>query len=452
MNSRTVIACWSCILLHCSIAAAQMNALDSTRLDYTLKTTVEAYNKVGRQDAKWDSDARVALDAFARMHSVTNGSTAEYFKELDKALRKLSAEGCDDPFIRYLFLRFVYSDSHSSAENAKEFVEVAKTLQGSQYPEIRKFFATYWAHKTLAGAEPKRAEVRLLLQEASSHLAAALTDKSMPLVEADQAVDQLMSASFWSSPGRWETYHALEPSLTNRWADSCMAWLMKGRGYLSFAWQARGIGYANTVSDQGWKLMTERLDIAAKALEKAWKLDPTDTRVCQEMMRVELGQNKGRERMELWFQRGMKLDPSDYDLCYEKIEYLRPRWYGSIEEMIQFGRECGTNTNWRGRVPLWRALVYDEVLRELPRDGRNGFWTRPSVWSDVRAAFERFFQLNPDQVSWRHNYARYAFQCEQWQEFLKQTQMFPWTNHAYFGGAEQFNQMVKSAQEHVNKK
>ena len=69
----------------------------------------------------------------------------------------------------------------------------------------------------------------------------------------------------------------------------------------------------------------------------------------------------------------------------------------------------------------------------------------------MRAAFERFFELNPDQVGWRHDYARYAFRCEQWQEFLKQTQKFPSTNHAFFGGMERFNQMVKTAQEHVNK-
>src|SRR5437867_8002252 len=96
----------------------------------------------------------------------------------------------------------------------------------------------------------------------------------------------------------------------------------------------------------------------------------------------------------------------------------RQRWYGSIEKMIQFGRECGTNTNWRGRVPRWRADAYSEALRELSGDDRNGFWTRPGVWTDVRAAFERFFELNPDQVGWRHDYARYAFRCEQWQEFL----------------------------------
>jgi hypothetical protein len=51
--------------------------------------------------------------------------------------------------------------------------------------------------------------------------------------------------------------------------------------------------------------MKDRLNIAAGALEEAWQLDPKDARICQEMMRVELGQGKGRARLETWFQRGM---------------------------------------------------------------------------------------------------------------------------------------------------
>ena len=44
---------------------AQTNELDSARLAFTLKTTVDAYNEAGRKDPKWDGGAREALEAVA---------------------------------------------------------------------------------------------------------------------------------------------------------------------------------------------------------------------------------------------------------------------------------------------------------------------------------------------------------------------------------------------------
>jgi hypothetical protein len=43
--------------------------------------------------------------------------------------------------------------------------------------------------------------------------------------------------------------------------------------------------------------------------------------------------------------------------------------------------------------------------------------------------------------------AKYGYWCGQWSEFLKQAGMFPSTNHAYFGGVERFNKIVKQSAE-----
>ena len=56
--------------------------------------------------------------------------------------------------------------------------------------------------------------------------------------------------------------------------------------------------------------------------------------------------------MELWFDRAMELDPNDYDACYYKLYYLEPKWYGSVKDMLDFGRECVDSKVWGGRVPL----------------------------------------------------------------------------------------------------
>lgn len=438
------------ILCRCHATYAATNSLDPAQLAYNLKTTVEAYEKAGRKNPKWDGDVKRCFTIFSRIRSWTNDVPSELFQDLRTNVARIVGVGCDDPMIRYLHLRFV--DTHTLAEAVLAYGDSASALQKSEYPDIRKFYATMWSRKAFLLSEQQRPEVTVMLTTAASYLANALADTSMPQKEADQACDLLMSASWWAEPARWNCYHTLETVLTNRWNGSSVALLTKGRAYLSYAWQARGIGYSGSVSDNGWKLMTERLNIGAEALEAGWNLDPHDVRICQEMMRVELGQGKGRKRLEMWFQRGMKVDPANHDLCGEKMEYLRPRWYGSIKEMIDFGRECTTNTNWADSVRLMLADAHYEASREIQDDRkRASYWRQTNVWSDVQFAFEQFFKQYPDAVDYRHNYARYAALCGKWQEFLNQVRMFPSTNYPYFGGVERFDKMLKTAEEQVKK-
>ncbi len=433
---------------------AATNLMDSSQLAYNLKTTVEAYDKISSRSPKWDATARSSLIAYSQFRSWTNANvpTAEQIGTLRSNATVLAALKCDDALIRYLQLRIAFAMTYSADQMAAAFEELAPAMQKSAYPDIRKFYATQWAYDYRAQAGPKKPEQAATLKMAAGYLSKALDDPTLPAIERDQACAQLMAGLWWPDASRWECYQIIERSLTNRWNGTSTALLAKGRAYLTYAWQARGTGYANTVSDDGWKLMRERLQIAAEALEAAWKINPTDPAICLEMMRVELGESKGRDRLETWFQRGMKLAPASYDICYQKLEYLRPRWYGSMKEMVSFGRECTLNTNYSGTVRLMLADAHYEAVREL-RDAaaQVEYWKRPSVWADIRLTFEQFFKLYPEEDGYRHNYARYAVWCEQWQSFLDQTKLFTSTNYAYFQGEAKFKAMVNYANEQVKK-
>jgi hypothetical protein len=129
----------------------------------------------------------------------------------------------------------------------------------------------------------------------------------------------------------------LEPILFAKWPEASFVWLLQGEANIKMAWQARGTGYANRVTDEGWKGLEQHLKIADKALNKAWKLNPKDVRIPLAMLTVELGQGEGRDRMELWFNRAMELNPLCYDAAYAKLYYLEPKWHGSVEDMLIFG-------------------------------------------------------------------------------------------------------------------
>ena len=152
--------------------------MDQGQLVYNLKTTFGDYERVGKKNPRWDVEAKECLAEFARIRSSTNGTPNDLVQELRTHVARIAASGCDDPLIRYLQLR--YSDKRTGADLALAFSRVASALQRSDYADIRKFYATMWARKTLVPATPRRPEAAEMLTTAASYLALALDDAAMP--------------------------------------------------------------------------------------------------------------------------------------------------------------------------------------------------------------------------------------------------------------------------------
>ena len=76
--------------------------------------------------------------------------------------------------------------------------------------------------------------------------------------------------------------------------------------------------------------------------------------------------------MEVWFNRAMALDTNNFDACMSKMQFLYPRWNGSREDMIAFGRECVASTKWGGGVPLTLAEALQPVIQLFADRRRKG--------------------------------------------------------------------------------
>ena len=108
-------------------------------------------------------------------------------------------------------------------------------------------------------------------------------------------------------------------------AVQCFGW----RCISCAAVQARGTGFANTVTEAGWEGHKKHLGIAEEALRASWDADPTDPEVATEMIRVCLGRSLPRDEMELWFKRAMEADGDYRNACAAKFQYLLPKWHGT---------------------------------------------------------------------------------------------------------------------------
>jgi hypothetical protein len=72
----------------------------------------------------------------------------------------------------------------------------------------------------------------------------------------------------------WQNHLALIQRWTTARPQSITARLALADAYLAYAWAARGSGYANTVTDQGWRLFEERANKAAEILQDSATLTP----------------------------------------------------------------------------------------------------------------------------------------------------------------------------------
>jgi hypothetical protein len=107
--------------------------------------------------------------------------------------------------------------------------------------------------------------------------------------------------------------------------------------YSSYAWYARGNGTADSVTESGWKLLSERMSKAEAILDEKSEL----TAKCPESFWIRQGiaQGQGIEQETEILKRAIASYP-DYYYYYRTHAYLMlPKWYGQDGDASQFAAE-----------------------------------------------------------------------------------------------------------------
>ena len=454
---------WCCLLglflTGCKKAKVEGHAISNSekhdRLQWNQATTVDIYKASRYRGSAWDDVANEALTEFSYTRSGILDSNEDWAGTIATDSKRAVEAGCPDPMVNYLYIRYAMDQSRSKEEFMDAFAKMAHNMDNSQYPPIRKFYAAartmqqaFFVYGQDSGKQAITGEMWGML---NGNLQLVVTDKGVPAEEAYEACDLAFSL-IWDENDLTNMYQLVMPPYFANWPDSYTAYLLKGSASVKLAWAARGSGYANTVSAGQWVVFKDDLNTARKSLETAWGMNPKEGHTALEMIGVCEGLSLPRDEMEKWFQRAMDLNPNYYDACHEKLHYLYPQWYGSRDDMVEFGRECVANTNWGGTVPLILSDAHYEYWKFLGHtEERTNYWKQPEVWPDIKASFDRLFALNPNATSYYHNYAWYAYKCEQWDKLNELIPKLGTVNYAYFGGKDEYDKMVELAKEHAAK-
>lgn len=375
-------------------------------------TTRTAYRTVGRRDPKWDTDVEAAFRAnLDRLYAPVWARPVADAK-FRTALQFAGEAGCDDPLVGYLRLR--YPSRPADAEDVDErhepdFLTAARALGASKYPPTWKARALLDAI-ALRSIETKDREA--CLDELFKLLATAAKDKDP---SARRELVELCDTTHRNGAPigkRKAWFDRLETEvLAGLPKTDPMPHVCAGKFLVRYAWDARGGGLANTVTPAGGKLFNERLTEAEKRLTAAWEADSECAAAAAEMVTVCMGLGRDRGTMEKWFRRAVAADPAQLDVFDRKMNYLHPKWHGSANDLLAFGRAAAKLGQWDTALPLYLLQAHRQAA---PPGGREqeDYFRNADVWTEVGPVLEEIRKRHPNSPLGASAYLYYAWQCE----------------------------------------
>jgi hypothetical protein len=196
----------------------------------------------------------------------------------------------------------------------------------------------------------------------------------------------------WEPDSMWQLHERIHKDWEKAYPQSIAARIAHANFWVSYAWQARGSGYANTVNPEGWRLMKERLVIAQQYLVAAKSMTPRDPMWWVVEMHVALGQDWSHAEMGKVYAEAKQVAPQfpyfDTSLAY----YLLPRWHGQPGDWekaaaAELQRPNGLGTEGYARVVMKLHAFYDNIFRE----------TKAS-WPNTRAGLEVMRKKFPESL------------------------------------------------------
>lgn len=171
------------------------------------------------------------------------------------------------------------------------------------------------------------------------------------------------------------------------------AWALATRGdyRISWAWEARGGGYANTVTEEGWRLFGERLRLAYEDLSAALQRDPACEPALVSRMILARGLSVERPQAEAWFAEACAVQPPLINAWKQYLQYLMPKWHGDDQGRDMWALVARARKEHPDEAAL--AILACDAHMELDR-ASGGRWLKSQA-ADVRASYQKVLEAYP---------------------------------------------------------
>lgn len=174
----------------------------------------------------------------------------------------------------------------------------------------------------------------------------------------------------------------------------------------NYAWQARGGGTFDTVTEDGWRLFKERLTEARQVLREAKTLKAKCPHWWAAAQVVARGQNWPLAAYDGLFKEAITFEPDYFNFYSEKATNLFARWHGEEGDSLQFALEA---SNHRGGDK--GDLLYARLMCFL-------YGSVPGLTADPTIVFEK---LDRGFAQWDKKSANDIVIKAMWARYLRAT-------------------------------
>ena len=182
----------------------------------------------------------------------------------------------------------------------------------------------------------------------------------------------------------WQSHIAFLEEWTEKIPDSILARTALANAYIDYAWDARGEGWASSVSEENWAKFKERIEKAAAVAEEASRLDRRYTGYFELLLLLGKAQGWDRKSFDSVFDEAVAFEPR-YEYFYvRKAENLLPRWNGQPGEWEAFADKTKADLGEKEGLETYYLIV-----SIMSRYFGGEFFDQNRVsWGDTKKGFE----------------------------------------------------------------
>jgi len=189
--------------------------------------------------------------------------------------------------------------------------------------------------------------------------------------------------------------------------DAIGSELIEVQLFRTWAWSARGSGYANSVSRQSWEVFGMRLEMAAAGLEEIRARATVNPLWYQLALQLGGDQQMGTEEIDRLFEEGVQRFPDYLGIYGARMRLLMPRWGGTVGELDAFIQAAADAH--RGTLdPDERYAQLYAAYSGMEEDELNIFAAGNADWARVQEGFKRLRQRYPRSDFILNQYAKLA--------------------------------------------
>lgn len=383
--------------------------------------TLAQYDSLNAKDSPGYAEGREAARLYA-FYSVEGDTYEEgWFYNADILAQIAYKKGCRDPLILSICDNYRFKDRRSiSLKGGDEHLSHVDGLLATKYPAVLKLETLCAALHNVVfyschDKEPEGDDMSAFTAKTPIYL-----EKSLATFDAFLKTSPPASVLFWkinslleSVDESYEYLSKLGPEIDRVMADNgtpeAVRAYTEGNCQIYLAWAARGSGWANSVTEDGWAKMAKHLKMAEQVIDSASEAYPDVAQLPGLMITVELGQGTGKYRMNQWFEKAVKIDPDYARPYYRKIYYLQPKWHGEPQDVLDFAKECIMTGRWESGIPLAGLKGLSDLA-----EYNEAFYREPVLWAVVSPTYEEWLERYPESYNQRTRYFRWAVKAGKW--------------------------------------